>query len=185
MAVVSVHNQKMTKVMTEMGNGKESKIARLRTPSLTEHKGSLTREVFGGENSFSRTKHEAGRLLRTNRDVSCVHTRKSLIMPSKLTLQVCLYPRRFVIVPREKREELVATLDDLAKRLMKMINSNRTKTSVRLRAMQVFAELIRTSYTMVRDAEVEELERETETLEKEKEHAKTEETARKEPTEPA
>lgn len=106
-------------------------------------------------------------------------------MPSKLTLQVCLYPRRFVIVPREKREELVATLDDLAKRLMKMINSNRTKTTVRLRAMQVFAELIRTSYTMVRDAEVEDLERETETLEKEKEHAKTEETARKEPTEPA
>lgn len=168
-----------------MVNRREFRKAPMRPPSLTEHEDSPVHEVFDGENFFSRTQLEAGRILRTNRGAGCGHTRKSLIVPSKLTLHVCLNHRRFVIAPKEKREELVATLDDLAKRLMKMINSNRTKTSVRLRAMQVFTELIRTSYTMVRDAEVEELERETETLEKEKEHAKTENTASKEPTQPA
>jgi polyhydroxyalkanoate synthesis regulator phasin len=90
-----------------------------------------------------------------------------------------------VIVPKEKREELVAILDDLTKRLMKIINSNRTKTTVRLRAMQVLAELIRTSYTMVRDAEVEELERETEKLEKEEKRSQTEDKAEEESARPA
>jgi hypothetical protein len=96
-----------------------------------------------------------------------------------------VYPRRFVIAPKEKRQELVATLDDLAQRLMKIINSRKTKTTVRLRAMQVFTELIRTSYTMVRDVEVEELERETETLEKEEKHPQKEDNPGKEPPQPA
>jgi phage head maturation protease len=89
-----------------------------------------------------------------------------------------------VIVPKEKREELVAILDDLAKRLMKIINSRKTQTTVRLRAMQVLTELIRTSYSMVRDAEVEDLERETEKLEKEEKRAQTEDSRSEEPVKP-
>jgi polyhydroxyalkanoate synthesis regulator phasin len=96
-----------------------------------------------------------------------------------------IHPCRRVIVPKEKREELVATLDDLIKRLRKIINSRKTKMTVRVRAMQVLTELIRTSYTMVRDVEVEELERETETLEEEEKRPKKEDTPRKEPTQPA
>jgi polyhydroxyalkanoate synthesis regulator phasin len=86
------------------------------------------------------------------------------------------------IAPAEKREELVAILDDLIRRLRKIINSTRTKTPVRLRAVEVLAELVRTSYTMVRDVEVEKLERETESLEKE---AKRTERENKTKTEPA
>jgi hypothetical protein len=103
---------------------------------------------------------------------------------SKLTLHIRLCARRFVIVPAEKREEFVATLEDLIKRLMKIINSNRTKTTVRLRAIEVLAELVRTSYTMVRDVEVEEIERETETLEKKAKRTETEDNAEEEPAKP-
>jgi ribosome-binding protein aMBF1 (putative translation factor) len=123
--------------------------------------------------------------LRKKLGVGSVRIRNSRIMPSKLTLRINVYPRRFVIVPAEKREELVTILDDLIERLMKIINSNRTKTTVRLRAVEVLAELVRTSYTMVRDVEVEELERETEKLEKEEKHTQTENNAEEEPAKPA
>jgi ribosome-associated translation inhibitor RaiA len=146
-------------------------------------------ESFQREKIFSRTKLERGCVLQKKLDVSSVRIRNSRIVPSKLTLQIHLSTRRFVIVPKEKREELVAILDDQIKRLMKMINSNRTKTKVRLRAVQVLAELIRTSYTMVRDEEVEELERETEKLEKEEKRSqtedKTEDKTEEEPAKPA
>jgi hypothetical protein len=104
---------------------------------------------------------------------------------SKHTLHIRLCARRFVIVPKEKREEFVAILDDLIKRLTKIINSNRTKTTVRLRAIEVLAELVRTSYTMVREVEVEEIERETETLEKKAKHTETEDNTEEEPAKPA
>ncbi len=123
--------------------------------------------------------------MRKKLDVGSVRILNSRIVSSKLTLQIRVYPRKFVIVPAEKRKELVATLDDLIKRLMKIIDSNRTKTTVRLRAMEVLAELVRTSYTMVRDAEVEELERETEKLEKEAKRAPTGDNAEEEPAKPA
>ena len=117
--------------------------------------------------------------------VGSVRSQNSRMMSSKLTLQMHLCASRFVIVPAGKREEFVAILDALMKRLMKIINSNRTKTTVRLRAIEVLAELVRTSYTMVRDVEVEELERETEELEKEAKRTKTEHNAEEEPAKPA
>ena len=123
--------------------------------------------------------------MRKKLDLCSVRSQNSRIMSSKLTLQIHVHRRRFVIVPAKKREELVAILDDLIRRLMKIINSNRTKTTVRLRAVQALAELIRTSYTMVRDVEVEELERETEELEKEAKCTKTEDNAEEEPAKPA
>ena len=84
--------------------------------------------------------------MRRKLDVGSVRSQNSRIMSSKLTLQIRLYANRFIIIPAEKREEFVTILDELIKRLMKIINSNRTKTTVRLRAMQVLADLIRTSY---------------------------------------
>jgi hypothetical protein len=135
--------------------------------------------------SFSRIRLVGGCVLRKKLDIDSVRIQNSRILSSKLTLQIHLYLHRFVIVPTKKREELVAILDDLIKRLMKIINSNRTKTAVRLKAVQVLAELIRTSYTMVRDAEVEELERETEKLEKEAKHTQTKNNAEEEPAKPA
>jgi hypothetical protein len=117
--------------------------------------------------------------------VGSVRTQNSRITSSKLTLQIRLCASRFVIVPAEKREEFVAILDALMKRLIKIINSNRTKTTVRLRAIEVFTELVRTSYTMVRDVEVEELERETEDLEKEAKRTEKEDGPAEEPAKPA
>jgi len=122
--------------------------------------------------------------LRRKLAVGSVRNQKTRIVSSKLTLHIRLCARRFVIVPAEKREEFVATLEDLIKRLMKIINSNRTKTTVRLRAIEVLAELVRTSYTMVRDVEVEEIERETETLEKKAKRTETEDNAEEEPAKP-
>lgn len=122
--------------------------------------------------------------MRRKLAVGSVRNQKTRIVSSKLTLHIRLCARRFVIVPAEKREEFVATLEDLIKRLMKIINSNRTKTTVRLRAIEVLAELVRTSYTMVRDVEVEEIERETETLEKKAKRTETEDNAEEEPAKP-
>jgi len=96
-----------------------------------------------------------------------------------------VYPRRFVVVPAEKREELIKILDDMIKRLLTLIGARKTKTRVRLKAMTVLNELITTSYRMIRDEEIEELERETEDLEKEAKHTQTKNNAREEPAKPA
>ena len=83
--------------------------------------------------------------------------------------------RKFVIVPKEKRAEYVKILDKMIQRVVKVINAHRTHTPVRLRAMTVLSDLIKTSYGMVRDEEIEQLERETAELEKEEEGVAEEE----------
>jgi hypothetical protein len=103
--------------------------------------------------------------LRKKLVLGSVQGQKHLIIPSQKTFRISVYPLRFVIVPARKREELIQTLDDMIKRLLTLINAKKTKTQVRLRALEVLNELIRTSYTMIKDVEVEELERETESLE--------------------
>ena len=74
---------------------------------------------------------------------------------------------RFTIHPGEKREKYVELLDRMIKRVEKIINSTRTKTKQRLRAMQVLTDLIKTSYGMIRDVEIEQLERDVSALEEE------------------
>jgi cell division protein ZapA (FtsZ GTPase activity inhibitor) len=96
-----------------------------------------------------------------------------------------LYLKEFKIVPPKKREELIKILDDVIQRLLKLINSKRTTTSVRLKAMAVLNELINTSYRMIREIEVESLERETETLEEEAERTETEDNAKEDSAKPA
>ena len=60
-------------------------------------------------------------------------------------------------------------LDHMINRVQKIINAQKTKTNQRLRAMQVLTDLIKTSYSMIRDVEIEGLEREVKTLEEEEE----------------
>ena len=92
---------------------------------------------------------------------------------SQFTLRLTVDRRRVRFVPAEKREEFIKILDDLMKRTMVLINARRTPNHVRLRATEVLKDLINASYTMVRDIEVEELERETEELEAEAKHPQT------------
>jgi hypothetical protein len=73
----------------------------------------------------------------------------------------------------------------MIKRLLTLINAKKTKTQVRLRALEVLNELIRTSYTMIKDVEVEELERETESLEEEAKRPQGEECEKEKPAETA
>lgn len=86
-----------------------------------------------------------------------------------LQIKFRIYPRKFKITPEEKREELIKTLDNMIKRLIKLINSPKTTTKLRLRAMTVLNDLIKTSYTMIRDVEIEQLEREIKKIEREAE----------------
>lgn len=117
--------------------------------------------------------------------VGSVRSQKRPIIPSQITFRMNVYPRRFVVVPAEKREELIKILDDMIKRLLTLISARKTKTRVRLKAMTVLNELITTSYRMIRDEEIEELERETEKLEKEAKRTQTKNNAEEEPAKPA
>jgi hypothetical protein len=112
---------------------------------------------------------------------SSARIRKSRILSLKLTAHIRLNTSKFIINPAEKRDEYIAIIDDQIERLKKIINSNRTKTTLKLRALEVLSELIRTSYTMVREEEIEKTERETETLEEEARRSKTEDSTKQEP----
>jgi hypothetical protein len=116
-------------------------------------------------------------VLRNKLRMGSVGSLKVPITPPQITLKITVFTRRFVIVPAEKREEFVKILADMIKRLLVLINAHRTDTRVRLKAMTVLSELLNTSYTMVRDVEVEELERETEGLEEEAKQPQTEDKA--------
>ena len=104
-----------------------------------------------------------------------VQNRKYTIQQHKITFKI---NRKFVIIPAEKRAEYVKLLDKMIHRVERIINGQRTKTRQRLRAMTVLSDLIKTSYSMVHEEEVEQLEWEIAALEKEKSKtAKTEEAA--------
>ena len=87
---------------------------------------------------------------------------KRVVQKSKHTdgLRIINVALRFTVHPEEKREKYVEPLDRMIKRAEKIINSARTKTNQRLKAMQVLTDLIKTSYGMIRDVEIELLERE-------------------------
>lgn len=95
---------------------------------------------------------------------SSVRKQKPLIRHPQYIFKIAL---RFTVKPAEMREKYVTVLDDMIKRVQRIINARKTKTKQRLRAMQVLTELIKTSYSMIRDIEIEELEREIKKLEKE------------------
>jgi len=92
----------------------------------------------------------------------------------KGSVQRPLYPLRinlrFVVEPKVLREEYIALLDRMIKRVEQIINApaKTVDTKNRLRAMEVLTKLIQATYTLIRDVEIEQLEREIEELEGEK-----------------
>jgi len=97
---------------------------------------------------------------------SSVRKRKVLVKHPQRIFKIAL---RFTIKPAEEQEKYVKVLDHMISRVQKIINAQKTKTNQRLRAMQVLTDLIKTSYGMIRDVEIEGLEREVKTLEEEEE----------------
>jgi len=102
--------------------------------------------------------------------------------PLEVNLKLRVYHREFRIVPEEKRADFVEILDRMIDRLVKVINAKKTRTRVRLRAMSVLNDLIKTSYTMVRDVEIEQLEREIVELESQAERPLEEEEGQEAPS---
>ena len=82
-------------------------------------------------------------------------------------LELRLRPRRVRIEPEAKRNEYIERLDNVIEKLEEIINSEDTDEKTRIRAANVLARLISTSYVMVRDIDIENLERELEELQKE------------------
>jgi hypothetical protein len=91
-------------------------------------------EAFSSKKIFPESGIGGGRVLRNKLDPDPVRIQKPRIIPSQITLRMSVYPRRFVFVPAEKREELIKILDDTIKRLLTLINARKTKTRVRLKA---------------------------------------------------
>lgn len=122
----------------------------------------------------------SARSTRTSRRL--IRCGEGFVEPLEVNLKLRVYHREFRIVPEEKRAELIEILDRMIDRLVKVINAKKTRTRVRLRAMSVLNDLIKTSYTMVRDVEVEHLEREIAEIESQAEGAPGEEEEQEAPS---
>ena len=72
--------------------------------------------------------------------------------------------RRTAIRPPEKREEYIKRLENMAKKLEEIINSEAISDKVRISAVNSLTKVIKAAYTMVKDIEMEELERELDEL---------------------
>jgi len=141
-------------------------------------------KVSKARKKFSRDKPGDVSVLQRKSGASCVRSRNPRILSSKLTVNIRLCMARVIIDPEEKRAEYIARIDKELKKLEKIINSNRTKTTVKLRAWQTLSDLIKTSYTMVRDEEMEKTERETQALEEEAKRGTTEDSDEEEGSNP-
>ena len=80
------------------------------------------------------------------------------IIPIKIKL-------KFRIEPKDQRAQYIELLNMMIQQLEKIINNRRTRVTQRLRAMRLLTKLIRTSYTIVRDVDIETLEREIKAIE--------------------
>ena len=80
------------------------------------------------------------------------------VIPVKINLQ-------FKIEPKGERTHYVELLNMMIRRLEAIVNGSRTRVPQRLRAMKLLTDLIQTSYTIVRDVDIETLERDIETIE--------------------
>jgi lipoate-protein ligase A len=166
---------------------KKTKPTELTVPDTYEKKKLIEHEhsSFQSKKSFSKIEPEKGCVLRKKRVMGSAQSRKSTRTLLQATYKMTIYLRRFKIVPSKKREDLIKTLDDVIQRLLTIISSKKTTTTLRLKAMMVLNQLISTSYAMIRDIEVEEYERETETLEEEARRSETEDSTEEESAKPA
>jgi hypothetical protein len=62
-------------------------------------------EAFSGKKIFSKTEIGEGCVLRRRLILGSVRSQKHLTIPSQMTFRMRVYPRRFVVVPAEKRVE--------------------------------------------------------------------------------
>jgi mRNA-degrading endonuclease RelE of RelBE toxin-antitoxin system len=81
-------------------------------------------------------------------------------------LEFRLTPRRVVIKPREKRNEYIKRLDKAVETLEGIINSEEIDEKTRIQAANALARLISTSYVIIRDIDIENIEEEVENLKK-------------------
>ncbi len=110
--------------------------------------------------SNTKTKHQQGPSNEpTKRPIATAsHTDELRVIPVKINLQ-------FRIEPKDQRTRYVELLNLMIRKLEAIINGGRTRVPQRLRAMQLLTNLIQTSYTIVRDVDIENLERDIETIE--------------------
>jgi hypothetical protein len=84
------------------------------------------------------------------------------------TVNLCIIPckinLKFRIEPEDQRIQYVELLNMMINQLEKIINSKRKNTIHKLLAMQILTKLIQTSYAIVRDVDIEVLEREIEAI---------------------
>jgi predicted amidohydrolase YtcJ len=81
-------------------------------------------------------------------------------------LELRLTPRRVVIKPKEKRQEYIKRLDKAIETLEEIINSAKTDEKIRIQAANALAHLISTSYVMIQDIDIENIEQQIEDLKK-------------------
>lgn len=81
-------------------------------------------------------------------------------------LEFHLTPRRVVIKPREKRQEYIERLDKAIVTLEEIINSEKTDEKIRIQAANALARLISTSYVLIQDTDIENMEEEVENIKK-------------------
>jgi predicted amidohydrolase YtcJ len=81
-------------------------------------------------------------------------------------LELRLRPRRVKIKPEEKRHDYIRRLDKAIETLEEIINSEEAYEKTMIQAANSLARLISTSYVMVQDIDVENIEEEIENLKK-------------------
>jgi flagellin-specific chaperone FliS len=95
---------------------------------------------------------------------------KSRKLPQELRITL----RRTIMRPDEKRGEYIGKLDEIITRLEFIINSEFTEEKMRLRAVDTLTRVIKAAYTMVKDVEIEDIDRQVHEIEEMMEKAKKE-----------
>ena len=88
------------------------------------------------------------------------------VIPRRQGLELRLRPRRVKIKPEEKRHDYIRRTDKATETLEEIINSEQAYEKTRIQAANSLARLISTSYVMVQDIDIENIEEEIENLKK-------------------
>ena len=88
------------------------------------------------------------------------------------TIRLDLRIRRVRILPEERRREYIGRLESLMKSLDTIINDPTGTETIQIKAVNALVNTIRMCYTMVREIDVEQLEKQITNLKRENEHRK-------------
>lgn len=88
------------------------------------------------------------------------------VIPRRQGLELRLRPRRVKIKPEEKRHEYIRRIDKVIETLEAIINSEEADEKIRIQAANALARLVSTSYVMIVDIDIENIEEQAETLQK-------------------